>query len=103
MGVYALASQLSFLIIPILAAFLWLNLRVIRESAWIGDRVVAGVLVAGMLMAVFIDLVDVLWFVPTIWAPMIICSGLAHLRRGSEMPARADMVLPTWHSPPATG
>ena len=30
-------------------------------------------------MAVFIDLVDVLWFVPTIWAPMIICDGLARV------------------------
>jgi hypothetical protein len=103
MGVYALASQLSFLIIPILAGFLWLTYRVIRESASIGDRVVAGVLVAGMLMAIFIDLVDVLWFVPTIWAPMIICNGLAHVRRGSVAPPAPQLALPPWHAPPATG
>jgi len=76
---------------------------VIRESDWIGDRVVAGLLVGGMLMAVLIDLIDVLWFVPTIWAPMIICSGLAHARRGTVMPTRDEIVLPTWHSPSATG
>ena len=103
MGAYALASQLSFMLVPIFAGFLWLNYRVIRQSARIGDRVVAGVLVAGMLMAILIDLVDVLWFVPTIWAPMIICNGLAHARRGAMAPARAEVVLPAWQAPSTAG
>jgi hypothetical protein len=90
MGAYALVSQLSLLVIPVLVAFLWLNYRVIRESGWIGDRVVAGVLVGAMLTAILIDLVDILWFVPTIWAPMIICSGLAHARRGVAVSPRDD-------------
>jgi len=103
MGAYALVSQLSFLIIPVFAGFLWLNYRVIRESASIGDRLVAGVLVGGMLMAVLIDLVDVLWFVPTVWAPMMICNGLAHAGRGSVVSSHSEVVLPTWPSPSATG
>ena len=78
MGAWAMASQLSLLVIPIFLGFLWLNYRVIRQSRAIGDRVVAGLLISGMIMSVFIDLVDVLWFVPTIWAPIVICDGLAH-------------------------
>ena len=79
MGAWAMASQLSVLVIPIFLGFLWLNYRVIRQSRFIADRLVAGLLISGMVMAVFIDLVDVLWFVPTIWAPMIICDGLARV------------------------
>ena len=79
MGAWAMASQLSILVIPIFIGFLWLNYRVIRRSRHIDDRVVAGLLMSGMVMAIFIDLVDVLWFVPTMWAPMFICDGLAHV------------------------
>src|SRR5436190_5467464 len=99
MGAYAMASQLSFLIIPIFAGFLWLNYRVVRTSPRIGDRIVAGLLVGGMLMVVLIDLVDVLWFVPTLWAPLIIADGLAHARART---AEAEPVAETpivWGSP----
>jgi hypothetical protein len=81
MGAWAMASQLSVLVIPVFLGFLWLNFRVIRRSRTIDDRIVAGVLIGGMLMSIFIDLVDVLWFVPTIWAPIIICDGLARVER----------------------
>jgi hypothetical protein len=101
MGAYAMASQLSFLILPIFAGFLWLTYRVIRRGALVGDRVVFGLLVAGMLMAVFIDLVDVLWFVPTLWAPMIICVGLAHPRSRARRPAPAHEAAVAWGSPSA--
>lgn len=97
MGAYAMASQLSLLIIPILLGFLWLNYRVARESRSIDDRVVAGLMIAGMIMAIFIDLVDVLWFVPTIWAPMIVCNGLANIgqrRVGEHDPGTLHA---TWH------
>jgi hypothetical protein len=97
MGAYALASQLSFLILPVFAGFLWLTYRVIRRGARIGDRFVYGLLAGGMLMAVFIDLVDVLWFVPTLWAPMIICDGLAHARASAPAPAGAATV--PWGAP----
>jgi hypothetical protein len=103
MGAYVMAAQLSLLIIPFFAGFLWLTWRVIRESSRVGDRVVAGILVAGMLMAIFIDLIDVLWFVPTIWAPMIICNGLAYVRRGSTVPTQAEVVLPMWQTPSVSG
>jgi hypothetical protein len=92
MGAYALASQLSFLVLPVFAGFLWLNYKVIRESRTVQDPLVAGLLVSGIVMAVLIDLVDVLWFVPTIWAPLVICNGLAYARRvgaaevGAESP-----------------
>ena len=81
MGAWAMASQLSLLVIPIFLGFLWLNYRVIRQSRHIDDRIVAKLLVGGMIMSILIDLVDVLWFVPTIWAPIIICSGLARVER----------------------
>jgi hypothetical protein len=81
MGAYALASQLSLLVIPIFLGFLWLTYRVVRESRFINDRVLAGMMTTGMLMAIFMDLADVLWFVPTIWAPMLICHGLARISR----------------------
>jgi len=99
MGAYAMASQLSFLIVPIFAGFVWLNYRVARDSQRIDDRIVVGVLLGGMVMAVLIDLVDVLWFVPTLWAPMIICSGLAHVRRGPAVAASAEIADAGWRSP----
>jgi hypothetical protein len=81
MGAWAMVSQLSVLVIPIFLGFLWVNYRVIRRSRYIDDPIVAGLMISGMLMAIFIDLVDVLWFVPTIWAPLIVCDGLAHVNR----------------------
>jgi hypothetical protein len=97
MGAYAMASQLSLLLIPIFIGFLWLTYRVIRESRYINDRILAGMMITGMLMAIFMDLVDVLWFVPTIWAPMIICSGLAQITRGSAVAHGTEIVSPTPH------
>ena len=97
MGAYAMASQLSLLVIPIFLGFLWLNHRVARESRYIDDRVVAGLMIGGMCMAIFIDLVDVLWFVPTIWAPMIVCNGLATIgrrRAGDKFPGSPHA---PWH------
>jgi hypothetical protein len=97
MGAYAMASQLSLLLIPIFVGFLWLTYRVVRESRYINDRVLAGVMITGMLMAIFMDIVDVLWFVPTIWAPMIICHGLARINRGPAVAIGTEHVLPTSH------
>ena len=84
MGAYVMVSQLSIVALPIFLGFLWLNYRVVRESRFIDDRIVTGVLIAGMTMTILIDLVEVLWFVPTIWAPLIICNGLAHTNRASR-------------------
>ena len=97
MGAYAMASQLSLLLIPIFVGFLWLTYRVVRESRYINDRVLAGVMIAGMLMAILMDLVDVLWFVPTIWAPMLVCNGLARISRGSAVAHGSEIVPPTPH------
>jgi hypothetical protein len=101
MGAFALASQLSILIIPIFAGFLWLTYRAIRRSHYIDDRVLAGVLVGGMIMAILIDLVDVLWFVPTIWLPMIVCDGLA-IARLRATGASNDAPASTWHPSPVS-
>ena len=95
MGAYAMASQLSLLLIPIFIGFLWLTYRVVRESRYINDRILAGLLITGMLMAIFMDLVDVLWFVPTIWAPMLIANGLSHLGRGPAVARGAEIVPST--------
>jgi hypothetical protein len=98
MGAYAMASQLSFLILPIFAGFLWLTYRGIRESLGLRDRLIAGLLVSGMVMAVLIDLVDVLWFVPTIWAPMLVCNGLAQVERGARAPHPVPNVAQPAHA-----
>jgi len=47
----------------------------------------------GMLMAIFMDLADVLWFVPTIWAPMLICHGLARIS-GPPAVAHGTVTVP---------
>jgi len=99
MGAWAMASQLSLLIIPVFLGFLWLNFRVIRRSRHIDDRVVAGLLIGGMLMSILIDLVDVLWFVPTLWAPIIICDGLARVERHPA--AALHEASPPWRPAPA--
>jgi hypothetical protein len=98
MGAWAMASQLSLLIIPVFLGFLWLNFRVIRRSRHIDDRVVAGLLIGGMLMSILIDLVDVLWFVPTLWAPIIICDGLARVERHPA--AALHEASPPWRPAP---
>lgn len=101
MGILAMASQLSFMIVPIFAGFLWLNYRVARESHRIGDRVLVGLLLGGMMMAILIDLVDVLWFVPTLWLPMIVCNGLA-LARARTAGAHGSSPPAAFGAPPST-
>jgi hypothetical protein len=103
MGAFAMASQLSFLIVPIFAGFLWLNYRVARDGRRIGDHVVVGVLVGGMVMAILIDLVDILWFVPTLWAPLIICNGLAHVHGRAADAESAEIPEVSWRSPSTVG
>jgi hypothetical protein len=99
MGAYAMASQLSFLIIPVFAGFLWLTYRVMRSTLRISDPIMAGLLVGGMLMAVLIDLVDVLWFVPTLWLPLIVGDGLAHTQAQVGEAAPSEAAPAVWDSP----
>jgi len=48
---------------------------------------------------VLIDLVDVLWFVPTLWLPLIVGDGLAHTQAqvGEAAPTEGAPVV--WDSP----
>jgi hypothetical protein len=51
-----------------------------------------------MIMAVLIDLVDVLWFVPTLWAPMLVCNGLAYVERRDRAPYPAIGLAQPWRA-----
>jgi hypothetical protein len=90
MGGFALISQLSAVALPIVLGFVWLNWRVLRASRGTTDARTRGLLVCGVIMSGLIGVVDILWFVPTIWAPLVIADGLAFAARGG-VPAPAGV------------
>jgi hypothetical protein len=76
MGAFVLLSQLSILAVPFVVGFVWLTYRSLIQARFLTDPVLRCALTCGVVMPPFIGAVDVLWFVPTLWAPMILCDGL---------------------------
>lgn len=100
MGIFALVAQLSVVALPVACAWLWLNYRVVRASRRVLDATTRGLLVTGALMGILVGVADILWFTPTLWAPLILCDGLTHIARreagwwppGPPRPARPGFV-----------
>lgn len=76
MGAFVLLSQLSLLSAPLVAGFIWLVFRAVKCAERIEDRTLRAALMGGAIMPLFIGFTDVLWFVPTLWAPIVIADGL---------------------------
>lgn len=79
MGGFALLTQLSIVALPVLFGFGWMSYRVARQSAGLVEPLTRDVMVCGIAMALLIGLADILWFVPTLWAPLVVCNGLTYV------------------------
>ena len=71
-GIMAFFSQFGIISPIVLGAYLWLLVVAIRRAKRLSDPVTRRMLVIGILMTGMIFATDVLWFVPTIWLPIII-------------------------------
>jgi len=80
-GVLAFISQLSLLAPFILFALGFLVYRILR-SGRIDDVHIRRALLIGIFMMFFIFFSDILWFVPTIWAPLVLYYQF--IRKGSS-------------------
>jgi hypothetical protein len=78
LGLYAFISQFSFLSIPLIIGFILLNLTIIKRSTKLPDKRIRDSLVIGILGSGIIYFVDILWFTPTIWLPLMICDSLSN-------------------------
>jgi hypothetical protein len=81
MGLYAFISQFSILSIPLIIGFTYLNYVVILKSRSMVDKKIRKILLTGIFVSGIIYCVDVLWFIPTIWLPLIICNQLSQLSK----------------------
>jgi hypothetical protein len=78
LGLYAFISQFSFLSILLIIGFILLNLTIIKRSNKFPDKRIRDSLVIGILVSGVIYFVDILWFTPTIWLPLIVCDALSN-------------------------
>jgi hypothetical protein len=84
MGIYAFIAQLSILVVPLIIGFIYLNYIVIVKSRHNIDKNTRTILVIGMLTSGIIYCVDILWFTPTIWLPLIICNKLSKIKNPKQ-------------------
>lgn len=76
-GIFAFYSQLSVLSIPVACCFAFLIWKVSRESKRIKVPYFQRCLATGVLIMPIIFSADLLWFVPTIWLPLILSEYLS--------------------------
>lgn len=90
-GIFAFISQLSFLSIPLVGLLIFLEAKVIRESRRIATPYFRSVLTMGAVMMLIIFSADPLWFVPTIWLPVILCEHMSSIPGSRFVPAVRDL------------
>jgi hypothetical protein len=76
-GLYSFIAQESLLAVPLICAFLWLVYKSLKACRRIPDLYVRRALQTGILIMPFIFFGDLLWFVPTIWLPMMLVHRLS--------------------------
>jgi hypothetical protein len=79
MGFYVFLAQLSLLAPVLLMGYVLLHKAVLRHGWRRIDGNARRALLVGIAMAPLVFLVDVLWFVPMLWAPLILFRRLATL------------------------
>lgn len=93
MGAFSFIAQFGVFCIPLLLAFLLLNVGIARRSAGLVDPVIRQSMLIGMAMSILVYSVDVLWFVPTTWAPLVVLSALS-LRADAVRTANGALTSP---------
>jgi hypothetical protein len=91
-GIMAFVTQLSVLAPILLVGYILLLVSCYRRSKYIDDIVTRRVMVVGCLMTLLIYSSDPLWFVPTIWLPIVICQTMC--LKGSECPTCEAALMP---------
>jgi hypothetical protein len=86
-GVFSLITQMSFLSGLLIAGFVVLVTHAFVVARRLEDRNMRDALSIGILAIPFIFATDTLWFVPTIWLPILLAYRLADIQ-GSETTAR---------------
>ena len=79
LGIYAFISQFSVLSIPLIIGFIFLNYLIIIKGNLQIKRNTKNALLIGILVSGVIYFIDILWFTPTIWLPLIIYNKLSKL------------------------
>ena len=72
MGLYAFISQFSILAIPLLLGYLVLVFACIQKSGQIQNSNVRKFLIGAVLLTPVVFFVEILWFVPTYWLPLVL-------------------------------
>jgi hypothetical protein len=78
-GIYPFISQLSILSIPLIIFLLYLEIRLVRANTGISIPYLRELLAVGILALPFIFAADSLWFVPTIWLPLVLSEQISCL------------------------
>lgn len=91
-GIMAFITQLSVLAPIFLVGYILLLVSCYRKSKYIEDAPSRKLMVIGCLMTLLIYSADPLWFVPTIWLPIVICQTMC--LKGSECPSCEAALIP---------
>jgi hypothetical protein len=85
-GIFAFISQMSFLSAPFIAVFAVLVIHALFVTETIADSDLRKALAIGILAIPFIFAADVLWFVPTIWLPILLAYRWVDIGRAGATP-----------------
>jgi hypothetical protein len=94
-GILSFITQMSFLSALLIAGFAVLVTHAFFVARRLEDWNMRQALCIGILAMPLIFATDTLWFVPTIWLPMLLAYRLADIQ-GSQMKARRPVSLPHW-------
>jgi hypothetical protein len=76
-GIFPFISQMSILSVPLIGFLIFVELKVIRKSKRIATPYFRSALIIGAMVIPVIFAADSLWFVPTIWLPLIMCENMS--------------------------
>jgi hypothetical protein len=102
-GIFSFVSQLSFLSAPFIVVFAVLVIHSLFVTEKIADSDLRRALVIGILATPFIFAADVLWFVPTIWLPILLAYRWADIGRTDAAAIRSISTAPLRYPGSATG
>ena len=80
-GIFAFITQFSFFSIPLICLMIFIGGRIAQRSRYIITPYFRSILIMGSVMLPVIFSADLLWFVPTIWLPVILCEQMSFMQR----------------------
>jgi hypothetical protein len=83
-GIFAFITQFSILSLPLVIGFIIINFKIVSKPNTFLNADCIKIIKIGILASPVIYCVDILWFTPTIWLPLIIYSSSTCFRRVSS-------------------